>query len=86
MYSKERYMKNNPFWSLHEHGFGPFKLPTRGLLRKGQDHSPPSFALRSPAFWFSISFGISIQSGKQHDSHEDEGFIIDLMCKLDKLQ
>ena len=22
-------------------GFGPFELPTRGLLQKGQDHSPP---------------------------------------------
>ena len=22
-------------------GFGPFKLPTRGLLQKGHDHSPP---------------------------------------------
>ena len=26
-------------------GFGPFKLPTRGLLQKGQDHSPSKFAL-----------------------------------------
>ena len=22
-------------------GFGPFELPTRGLLQKGRDHSPP---------------------------------------------
>ena len=22
-------------------GFGPFELPIRGLLQKGQDHSPP---------------------------------------------
>ena len=22
-------------------GFGPFELPTCGLLQKGQDHSPP---------------------------------------------
>ena len=26
-------------------GFGPFELPTRGLLQKGRDHSPPKFAL-----------------------------------------
>ena len=33
-------------------GFGPFELPTRGLLQKGRDHSPPKFCfVRSPAFW-----------------------------------
>ena len=33
-------------------GFGPFELPTHGLLQKGQDHSPPKFCfVRSPAFW-----------------------------------
>ena len=26
-------------------GFGPFELPTRGLLQKGRDHSPPKLAL-----------------------------------------
>ena len=34
-------------------GFGPFELPTRGLLQKGRDHSPPKFCfVRSPASWF----------------------------------
>ena len=33
-------------------GFGPFELPTRGLLQKGWDHSLPKFCfVRSPAFW-----------------------------------
>jgi len=33
-------------------GFGPFELPTCGLLQRGRDHSPPKacFYLRSPAF------------------------------------
>ena len=26
-------------------GFGPFELPTRGLLQKGRDHSPPKVLL-----------------------------------------
>ena len=31
-------------------GFGPFELPTCGLLQSGRDHSPPKacFYLRSP--------------------------------------
>ena len=42
--------------TLYDHrmttGFGPFELPTRGLLQKGWDHSPPKFSfVRSPAFW-----------------------------------
>ena len=33
-------------------GFVSFELPTRGLLQKGRDHSPPKFYfVRSPAFW-----------------------------------
>ena len=33
-------------------GFGPFELPTRGLLQKGRDHSPSKFCfVRSPDFW-----------------------------------
>ena len=33
-------------------GFGPFELPTHGLLQKGWDHSPTKFCfVRSPAFW-----------------------------------
>ena len=35
-------------------GFGPFELPTRGLLQKGRDHSPPKVCLRSPAFGWHI--------------------------------
>ena len=27
-------------------GFGPFELPTRGLLQKGRDYSPPKVCLR----------------------------------------
>ena len=37
-------------------GFGPFELPTCGLLQRGRDHSPPKacFILRSPALgWLS---------------------------------
>ena len=37
-------------------GFGPFELPTCGLLQRGRDHSPPKacFHLRSPALsWLS---------------------------------
>ena len=37
-------------------GFGPFELPTCGLLQRGRDHSPPKacFYLRSPALgWLS---------------------------------
>ena len=38
-------------------GFGPFELPTCGLLQRGRDHSPPKACfinLRSPAFgWVS---------------------------------
>ena len=33
-------------------GFGPFELPTRGLLQKGRDHSPSKVCfVRSPASW-----------------------------------
>ena len=35
-------------------GFGPLELPTRGLLQKGRDHSPPKVCLRSPAFGWHI--------------------------------
>ena len=35
-------------------GFGPFELPTCGLLQRGRDHSPPKLCLRSPALcWLS---------------------------------
>ena len=38
-------------------GFGPFELPTHGLLQKGQDHSPPKFCfVGSPAFWLAQLF------------------------------
>ena len=52
-------------------GFGPFELPTRGLLQKGRDHSPPKFYfVRSPAFWLvQLLLGafraINIQIAKQ---------------------
>ena len=29
-------------------GFGPFKLPTRGLLQKGRDHSLPKVCFEEP--------------------------------------
>ena len=32
-------------------GFGPFELPTRGLLQKGRDHSPPKVCFEEPSFW-----------------------------------
>ena len=52
-------------------GFGPFELPTRGLLQKGRDHSPPKVCLRSPALiWLAhsamgIHSAINIQISKQ---------------------
>ena len=30
-------------------GFGPFKLPTRGPLQKGRDHSPPKACFKEPS-------------------------------------
>ena len=30
-------------------GFGPFKLPTRGPLQKGWDHSPPKACFEEPS-------------------------------------
>ena len=35
-------------------GFGPFELPTRGLLLKGQDHSPPKACFEDTMFIFSL--------------------------------
>ena len=37
-------------------GFGPFKLPTRGPLQKGRDHSLPNVCLRSPALLVFLNF------------------------------
>ena len=36
-------------------GFGPFQLPTRGLLQKGRDHSPPKVCFEEPSFWLAHS-------------------------------
>ena len=36
-------------------GFGPFELPTRGLLQKGRDHSPPKVCFEEPSFWLAHS-------------------------------
>ena len=42
-------------------GFGPFELPTRGLLQKGRDHSPPKVCLRSPAFgWHIVLWALTV--------------------------
>ena len=74
IYSKEPWSSGEyPFWSSHDHGFGPFELPTRGLLQKGRDHSPPKFCfVRSPASWFAqlllwacIYSAINVQITKQ---------------------
>ena len=32
-------------------GFGPFELPTHGLLKNGRDHSPPMVCFVEPSFW-----------------------------------
>ena len=32
-------------------GFGPFELPTRGLLQKGRDHSLRKVCFEEPSFW-----------------------------------
>ena len=40
-------------------GFGPFKLPTRGPLQKGRDHSPPKACFEEPStrnFFFFFFF------------------------------
>ena len=49
-------------------GFGPFELPTCGLLQRGQDHSIPKacFYLRSPALgWLSqyYEYTVAKQNG-----------------------
>ena len=36
-------------------GFGPFELPTRGLLQKRRDHSPPKVCFEEPSFWLAHS-------------------------------
>ena len=51
-------------------GFGPFELPTRGLLQKGRDHSPPKVCFEEPSFWLAhsamgIHSAINIQITKQ---------------------
>ena len=51
-------------------GFGPFELPTRGLLQKGRDHSPPKICFEEPSFWLAhramgIHSAINIQITKQ---------------------
>ena len=46
--------------SLSDHrkttGFGPFKLPTRSPLQKGQDHSPPKAFLEESSTWFILEY------------------------------
>ena len=51
-------------------GFGPFELPTRGLLQKRRDHSPPKVCFEEPSFWLAhsamgIHSAINIQITKQ---------------------
>ena len=51
-------------------GFGPFELPTRGLLQKGRDHSPPKVCFEEPSFWsahsaMGIHSAMNIQITKQ---------------------
>ena len=51
-------------------GFGPFELPTRGLLQKGWDHSLPKVCFEEPSFWLAhsamgIHSAINIQITKQ---------------------
>ena len=38
-------------------GFGPFELPTCGLLQRGRDHSPPKacfILFEEPSFWLAF--------------------------------
>ena len=59
-------------------GFGPFKLPTRGPLQKGRDHSPPKACFEEPStrkilfllllllllfFFFLSTYGIEFTRG-----------------------
>ena len=39
-------------------GFGPFELPTRYLLQKGRDHSPPKVCFEEPLVGTAIAVGI----------------------------
>ena len=40
-------------------GFGPFELPTRGLLQTGRDHSPPK-----ACFEWGAQLSVGIQTAK----------------------
>ena len=49
-------------------GFGPFKLPTRGPLQKGRDHSPPKACFEEPStrkfnFFFCLPTVLNIHVG-----------------------
>ena len=50
-------------------GFGPFKLPTRGPLQKGRDHSPPKACFEEPStrkflfLFFLSTYGIEFTRG-----------------------
>ena len=59
-------------WStLSDHrmttGFGPFKLPTCGLLQKGwdPDHSPPKGCFEESISWLVFTVSVNIQIAKQ---------------------
>ena len=41
--------------SLMTMGFGPFELPTRGLLQRGWDHSPPKVCFEEPSCWLAFT-------------------------------
>ena len=47
-------------------GFGPFKLPARGPLQKGRDHSPPKACFEEPStrkiFYFFIFYFFPVLS------------------------
>ena len=36
-------------------GFGPFEFPTRDLLQKGWDHSPPKACFEEPSSWLAFA-------------------------------
>ena len=71
-YAQKQYWSSGeyPFGPRMTTGFGPFELPTRGLLQKGRDHSPPKVCFEEPSFSLArsamgIRSAVNIQITKQ---------------------
>ena len=61
-------------------GFGPFELPTRGLLQKGRDYSPPKGCFEEFSFWLAYSaMGIHSAMNTQITKFQSTGVIVILI-------